>query len=174
MKFEIEKAVEVLSRTPATLNALLNGLDESWTSVNEGPDTWSVFDVIGHLIHGEKTDWIPRARIILEHGESEPFEPFNMTAHFDASKGKTVACMLEEFTALRARNMATLKSFDLDDEKLQKRGTHPEFGVVTLRQHLSTWVAHDLAHIAQIARVMSRQYKEEVGPWRQYLSLLKD
>ena len=172
MQFDLQKSLEILERTPSVLTALLTGVSNDWTQNNEGLDTWSPFDVLGHLIVGEKTDWIPRTEIILS-GSKEPFPPFDMKAQFEASKGKTMGGLLEEFSVLRKQNIAKLKSFELDEQKLNQVGTHPALGEVTLRQMLATWTAHDLGHIAQISRVMAKQYKTEVGPWIQYLGILK-
>ncbi len=172
MEFQLEHAMAILSRTPATLNALLAGAPAAWVTGNEGPDTWSPYDVLGHLIHGEETDWIPRARIILEHGEAKAFEPFDRFAQVGKSKGKTVEALLDEFAALRTKNLETLSQLGVTPEKLALRGTHPELGTVTLGELLATWVAHDLSHVAQALRVMSKQYTEAVGPWRQYLPIL--
>jgi hypothetical protein len=163
-----------LRRTPSTLSALLSGLPESWIRATEGPDTWSPYDVVGHLIHGERTDWIARARTILDHGESRTFDPFDRFAQFEESRGKTLDQLLEEFAALRGANVETLEGWNLTDDELGRTGRHPELGRVTLRQHLSTWVAHDLGHIAQIVRVMAKQYGEQVGPWREYLRIVRD
>ena len=174
MEFKLEQAIEVLERTPATLNSLLRDLSEQWLVQNEGPDTWSPYDVIGHLIHGEETDWIPRAKMILEHGETRAFEPFDRVAMFEGSKGKSIVELLDTFAQLRAANLRELQSMNLTSELLDKRGRHPELGVVTLRQLLSTWVIHDLGHIRQVVRVMSKQYGEAVGPWKAYLSILED
>jgi len=168
----MEQAVPILSRTPATLDALLRGLPDGWIAANEGGETWSPFDVIGHLIHGERTDWIPRARIILEHGEARPFEKFDRLAQFRQSEGRTLASLLDEFAALRQENLRALESLRLTNTDLDRLGRHPELGVVTLRQLLATWVAHDLDHIAQISRVLARQYSDEVGPWRAYLPII--
>ena len=174
MEFKLEQAIEVLERTPATLNSLLRDLSEQWLVQNEGPDTWSPYDVIGHLIHGEETDWIPRAKMILEHGETRAFEPFDRVAMFEESKGKSIVELLDTFAQLRAANLRELQSMKLTSELLDKRGRHPELGVVTLRQLLSTWVIHDLGHIRQVVRVMSKQYGEAVGPWKAYLSILEE
>jgi hypothetical protein len=174
MEFKLEQAIEVLERTPATLNSLLRDLSEQWLVQNEGPDTWSPYDVIGHLIHGEETDWIPRAKMILEHGETRAFEPFDRVAMFEESKGKSIVELLDTFAQLRAANLRELQSMNLTSELLDKRGRHPELGVVTLRQLLSTWVIHDLGHIRQVVRVMSKQYGEAVGPWKAYLSILEE
>lgn len=167
-----ELSIPLLERTPAALRALLSGLPEAWVRATDGEGTWSAFDVVGHLIHGEKTDWIPRARHIIEKGESEPFPPFDREAMFEASRGKTLDQLLGEFAALRAENVAALRGLKLGAADLERRGLHPELGSVTLRQHLATWTAHDLGHIRQIAQTMGRQFREEVGPWRAYLSML--
>lgn len=172
MNFELANAIEILRRTPATLNSLLRDLPEPWLVQNEGPQTWSPYDVIGHLIHGEETDWIPRAKIILEHGETKAFEPFDRVAMFEESKGKSIVELLDTFAELRAKNLRELESMNLTTALLDKRGRHPELGVVTLRQLLSTWVVHDLGHIRQVVRVMSKQYRDVVGPWKAYLSIL--
>ena len=172
MQFELVQAIEILERTPATLNSLLRDLSEQWLVQNEGPDTWSPYDVLGHLIHGDETDWIPRAKMILEHGEGRTFEPFDRVAMFEESKGKSIVELLDTFAQLRGENVRELRSMNLTSELLDKRGRHPELGVVTLRQLLSTWVVHDLGHIRQVVRVMSKQYGEAVGPWKAYLSIL--
>jgi DinB family protein len=173
MEFELAQAIAILGRTPVTLNTLLRDLPDAWLFQNEGPTTWSPYDVIGHLIHGEETDWIPRARIILAHGESKAFEPFDRVAMFEQSKGKSMAELLDTFARLREANLRELESLNLTPELLDKRGTHPELGTVTLKQLLSTWVVHDLSHIRQIVRVMSKQYGDVVGPWKVYLSILQ-
>lgn len=172
MEFQIDHAREVLRRTPATLNSLLRGLPEEWTLAKEGDDGWSPFDVVGHLIHAEEADWIPRARFILEHGERRAFEPFDRFAMFEKSKGKSLSDLLDAFEHLRRESLNELERMSLTPELLMKRGTHPELGVVTLSQLLSTWVVHDLNHVAQIVRVMAKQYGEAVGGWRAYLSIL--
>lgn len=173
MRYAIADAVVVLARTPGTLRAMLSGLPDAWVRSNEGPGTWSPFDVVGHLIHGERTDWIPRAEHILQHGDAVPFPPFDREAMFEASRGRSIDELLDTFAGLRATSLARLQSLELRDVDLQRHGTHPEFGPVELRQHLATWVAHDLGHIAQIARTMAHQYLDAVGPWRQYLSVLR-
>jgi hypothetical protein len=170
--FVIEEAVAILARTPATLDALLRGLPERWIMSNEGGDTWSPFDVVGHLIHGDRTDWIPRARIILEHGEARVFDKFDRFAQFAASKGRTLPALLDEFAAVRRENIHELAALRLTDAELDRRGRHPGLGVVTLRQLLATWVAHDLDHVVQISRAMARRYTDEVGPWHAYLRVL--
>jgi hypothetical protein len=170
--FSVAEAVELLARTPATLDALLRGLPDPWTAANEGDTTWSAFDVVGHLIHGERTDWIFRARIILADGEARPFATFDRLAQFAVSKNRSLPALLDEFAGLRRQNLEELKALHLSENDLERRGTHPELGVVTLRQLLATWVAHDLDHIVQISRVLARQYSDEVGPWRAYLRII--
>ncbi|HSE32590.1 MAG TPA: DinB family protein [Pyrinomonadaceae bacterium] len=172
MEFQLEEARQILSRTPLTLNSLLLPLSNAWLLRNEGAETWSPFDVVGHLIHGEETDWIPRTKVILQHGEGRPFEPFDRFAMFERSKGKSITELLDTFTRLREANLQELDEMKLTAADLEKRGRHPELGTVTLKQLLATWVAHDLGHVAQIVRVMAKQYREEVGPWRQYLSIV--
>jgi uncharacterized damage-inducible protein DinB len=173
MEFNLDNAKSILIKTPATLRCLLSGLADDWVLQNEGPDTWSPFDVVGHLIHGEETDWIPRARIILEHGEQKAFEPFDRFAMFEKSEGKSLGELLDEFQRLRENNLEELEKMSLTPELLAKRGKHPELGVVTLSQLLATWAVHDLNHIGQIVRVMAKQYGEAVGPWKAYLSILR-
>ena len=172
MNFDLTTGTAVLERTPRTLDAMLRGLDASWTDANEGPDTWSPWVIIGHLVQGERADWIPRARIIIEQGADRRFTPFDRNAQFRESKGKTLSQLLDDFAAARAESLATLAGWKLTDEHLALEGIHPAFGAVTLRQLLATWVAHDLGHIAQTARVMAKQYREAVGPWRAYLPVL--
>ncbi len=172
MEFDLDDAVAILSRTPAVLEALLGELPPGWTSGDEGPDTWSPYDVVGHLIHGERTDWIPRARIILEAGESRAFEPFDRFAQERESRGKSLAQLLDEFSVLRTKNLAVLHRLDLGADDLARRGRHPGLGPVTLGQLLATWVAHDLGHVAQITRVMAKQYGDQVGPWKAYMPVL--
>src|SRR5215213_8598907 len=170
MNFQIEQAVEILSRTPAVLNAMLGNLSDEWTKSEENGDGWSSFDVVGHFIHGEETDWIPRAEIILAQGENPTFEPFDRFAQFEKSKGKTLRELLETFAVLRGRSLETLRRMNITPEQLQLKGTHPELGEVNLEQLLSTWVVHDLTHIRQIAIVLARKYAENVGVWKEYLS----
>ena len=172
MHFVLDTGIEVLRRTPATLRALLTDLPSEWISATEGPETWSPYDIVGHLIHGERTDWIARARIILEQGPNRRFEPYDRFAQFRESEGKSLAQLLDEFAKLRAENIVILRDLKLTDTQMALEGEHPAFGTVTLRQLLATWVAHDLGHIAQIARVMAKQYRDAVGPWRQYLPVL--
>jgi hypothetical protein len=170
--FAMEEALAILARTPGTLDALLRGLPDDWIAAHEGGETWSPFDVIGHLIHGERTDWMPRARIILEHGEARAFDKFDRFAQFALSRGRTLASLLDEFATLRRENLRDLASLRLTDAHLDRRGRHPELGPVTLRQLLATWVAHDLDHVMQVSRVLARQYSDEVGPWRAYLRII--
>ena len=172
MDFKFEAALPVLRRTPAVVRGLLSDLPSSWTDAVEGPNTWSPFDVVGHLIHGERADWIPRVEHLLRHGDAVPFPPFDREAMFEASKGQSLGELLDTFAQLRADGLQRLDALGLTDADLSRHGRHPEFGVVTLGQHLSTWVAHDLGHISQIVRVMARQYTDAVGPWRAYLSIL--
>ena len=172
MKFEFDKSYEILERTPAVLRSLLSGLDNNWIMNNEGPETFSPYDVVGHLIHGEKTDWPDRTTMILEHGDSKSFVPFDRFAQFEASKGKSLQQLLDEFEKLRAKNLEWLRSLNLTEADLDKTGMHPMLGRVTLRQLLSTWVIHDLTHIAQITRVMAKQYKEEIGPWIEFFRIM--
>jgi hypothetical protein len=162
----------VLERTPGAFRALLAGLPEVWTTADEGPKTFSAYENLAHVIHGERTDWIPRARIILAQGASRRFEPFDRFAHLRESAGKTLAQLLDELDALRADNLTTLREWRLTDAQLALEGEHPGLGPVTLRQLLSTWVVHDLGHLAQTSRVMSKRYRDAVGPWRAYLPIL--
>lgn len=168
----LAELVALLARTPGTLDALLRGLPDCWTQANEGEGTWSPFDVVGHLIHGEHTDWIPRVRIILEHGDSRAFDKFDRFAQFDVSRGRTLPDLLDEFAALRRQNLRDLDAMALTAADLERRGRHPELGCVTLGQLLATWAAHDLDHVIQISRVMGRQYADAVGPWRAYLRVI--
>jgi hypothetical protein len=170
--FTMAEGVAVLSRTPATLDAMLRGLPDGWLTANEGPDTWSPFDIVGHLIYGEETDWVPRAKIILGHGEAKAFDPFDRFAQFARSKGRTLPSLLDEFAKARKHNLHELDALRITEADLERRGTHPELGTVTLRQLLAAWVAHDLDHVVQISRVIARQYSDEVGPWRAYLRII--
>lgn len=154
------------------MREMLSGLTPAWTDADEGPDTWSPYTVVGHLIQGERTDWVQRAEIILAQGENRRFTPFDRLAQFRDSEGKSLASLLDEFATLRAANLATMRAWRLDDAKLSLEGEHPAFGAVTLRQLLATLVAHDLGHIVQVSRVMARQYREAIGPWRAYLSVM--
>jgi hypothetical protein len=173
MDFELTQGIAVLERTPQTLRAMLAGLPPAWTDATEGPDTWSPYVIVGHLIHAERTDWIPRARIVLAQGADRRFTPYDRFAQFRESEGKSLPDLLDEFARLRAESVATLAGWRLTDAPLDLTGEHPEFGAVTLRQLLATWVAHDLGHIAQTARVMAKQYRDAIGPWRAYLPIME-
>ncbi|MGX7666018.1 DinB family protein [Flavobacterium pedocola] len=172
MKFDITTAITFLERTPALLEVQLKNLPEPWLHCNEGEATWSAFDIVGHLVHGEKTDWISRLEIILSDNEDKSFSPFDRFAMFEDSKGKSMEQLLVEFKTLRERNLGILKSKKLTENDFNRTGIHPVFGEVTLSQLLSCWMVHDLDHLAQIDRVMAKQYKEEVGPWTAFLRIL--
>jgi hypothetical protein len=172
MDLHLPDAIAVLERTPRTLHALLHGLTPAWTDANEGADTWSPYVIVGHLIHGERTDWIPRARIILDQAANRRFTPFDRFAQFEESAGKSLAELLDEFAHLRSANLVILRDWRLSDAQLALTGEHPELGPVTLRQLLATWVAHDLGHLSQATRVMAKQYREAIGPWRAYLGIM--
>lgn len=172
LPFALAQALDLLARTPRLLDLWLRGLPQPWLEGNEGGETWSPYVVVGHLIHGEKTDWMPRLRRVLEHGESVPFDPFDRVAQFRDSAGKSLDQLLDEFAARRAENLRQLAALGLDEAALARVGRHPELGTVTVRQLLSAWVAHDLDHVIQIARVMANQYAHEVGPWRRYLRVI--
>lgn len=173
MRFDLALALPVLERTPSVLRALLEALPPEWTGARDGEESWSPFDVVGHLIHGERTDWMPRAEMILREGESRSFPPFDRFAQFQASQGRSLTELLDTFAELRRANLERLRGLALTPADLERRGRHPEFGPVTLSQHLATWVAHDLSHIRQIVRVMGRQYAEAAGPWTAYLPMLR-
>jgi hypothetical protein len=173
MEHNLQHTTSLLARTPAALYALLRGLPEMWTLQNEGEGTWTAFDVVGHLIHGERTDWIPRAKRILEFGESRPFEPFDRWAQARESQGKSLPELLDEFARLRAENLEALRALNLRPEHLALRGQHPALGVVTLSELLATWAAHDLTHLHQISRVMAHQYRDAVGPWTAFLGVMQ-
>jgi uncharacterized damage-inducible protein DinB len=173
MQFDLQQSIEVLSRTPTVLQVLLSGLSTEWTTNNEGENTWSPYDVIGHLIHAERTDWMPRLQMILTAGEAQPFPPFDREAMFKEGQHKTLEELLREFAEWRTRNIAALTGLHLTTEDLQKRGTHPALGSVRLEELLATWVVHDLSHLTQITRTMAKQYTEAVGPWAEYLSVLR-
>ena len=172
MKYDPEKSYQILERTPSVLKTLLSGLHDDWITNNEGPETFSPYDVIGHLIHGEKTDWAVRTKIIMEFGLSKPFTPWDRFAQYEQSRGKTLGQLLNEFDIVRKDNVAWLRSLNLTEDDLEKKGMHPALGEVTLRNLLSTWVVHDLTHIAQITRVMAKQYKEEMEPWPEFFRIL--
>jgi hypothetical protein len=172
MKFSLEKSYEILEHTPGTLFSLLEGLSEDWTSGNEGPETFSPYDVVGHLVHGEKTDWPNRIKMILEHGTNKSFVPYDRFAMYRESQGKSIEQLLDEFKELRKANLVWYRGLNLQETDLDKKGMHPSLGEVSLRQLLSTWVIHDLTHIAQIGRVMAKQYKGEMGPWLEYFRVM--
>ena len=172
MKYSLIKSYEILDRTPAVLQALLAGLSDDWIMTNEGPETFSPYDVVGHLIHGEKTDWTARMKMILEFGNKKTFERWNREAMYEESEGKTLQQLLAEFALLRKENMIWFRSLNLLEADFDRKGMHPVLGEVTLRNLLATWVAHDLTHIAQITRVMAKQYKEEMGPWPEFFRIL--
>jgi beta-phosphoglucomutase-like phosphatase (HAD superfamily) len=172
MRFDLEKSIEVLESTPEMLRAFLQNLSDDWIFSNEGEESWSPYEVVGHLIHGEKTDWIPRMEIILSDRADKTFEPFDRFAQLE-SENQPFPALLDEFESLRSENIRILRSKNITEEHLKATGIHPAFGEVTLSQLLSTWVAHDLGHIAQISRVLAKQYKEEVGPWIAYLRVLE-
>jgi hypothetical protein len=174
MDFNLDKGIEILSRTPAVLRSLLTGLSTDWTHNNEGPDTWSPYDIVGHLIHGERTDWMQRMEKILAETGDKTFEPFDRFAQFRESEGKTLNQLLDEFEAIRRQNIAMLIEKKLQPADFQKKGMHPSLGEVMLSHLLSTWVAHDLGHISQITRVMAKQYKSEIGPWIAFMPVMWD
>jgi hypothetical protein len=173
MEHNLPHTIALLARTPATLDTLLRDLPETWTLQNEGEDTWSAFGVVAHLIYGERTDWMPRARIMLQFGETRTFEPFDRAGHVQESQGKSLAQLLDEFSRLRSESLAELRALNLRQEDLTRRGRHPAFGVVTLSELLATWAVHDLTHLHQISRVMAHQYRQAVGPWSAYLGVLQ-
>ena len=172
MEFDLQQTIALLSRTPSSLNALLRDLPQAWTLGNEGGKTWSPFDIVGHLIHGERTDWMPRARMIRQHGESRAFDPFDRLAQERESQGKSLRELLDEFAHLRSENLNALGAMNLQPSDFDRRGRHPELGVVTLSQLLATWAVHDLTHLHQLSRVMAYQYTDLVGPWSAYLGVL--
>ena len=172
-KFSLANTTAILTRTPGTLNALLLGMPDIWASSNEGPDTWSAYDIVGHLIVGERTDWMPRARIILEQGESRPFDRFDRFAQKKQSQGKSMEQLLDDFATARRQSLAELKALNLQPEDFERRGTHPVLGTVTLSQLLATWAAHDLTHMHQLTRVMAHQYRDAVGPWSVFLGVMQ-
>ncbi|HMK28805.1 MAG TPA: DinB family protein [Terriglobales bacterium] len=173
MEHNLPHTVSLLGRTPATLDALLRDLPQAWTLQNEGETTWSAFDVVGHLIHGERTDWMPRVKMILAFGETRAFEPFDRWAQVRESQGKSLGQLLDEFARLRKQNLAELVALNLRPEDFKRRGRHPTLGGVTLAELLATWAAHDLTHLHQISRIMAHQYREAVGPWSAYLGVLQ-
>jgi len=173
MEHNLQHTISLLTRTPAVLNALLRNLPETWTLRNEGENTWSAYDIVGHLIHGERTDWMPRVKRVLHSGEARAFDSFDRLAQLRESQDKSLEQLLDEFARLRSENLAELRALNLRPEDLQRRGQHPALGVVTLSQLLATWAAHDLTHLHQISRVMAHQHREAVGPWSAYLGVLQ-
>lgn len=173
MKFTVNQGLEVLHQTPATLQSMLGHLSDEWIFSNEDGDSWSPYDIVGHLIHGEKTDWIPRLKIILSDNQDKTFQPFDRFAQFENSKGKSLTQLLDEFKNLRQQNLGHLSQLDLNESQLKQKGIHPELGPVTASELLACWVTHDLSHLAQISRVLAKQYKTEVGPWTAYIPILK-
>jgi hypothetical protein len=173
MKQDLQQTISVLTRTPATFNALLRDLPAEWTLRNEGEGTWTAFDVLGHLIDGERMDWMPRVTMILRAGESLTFEPFDREGHRREGQGKSLSQLLDEFARVRAENLAALRALDLSQEDLEHRGRHPAFGAVTLSQLLATWAMHDLTHLHQLTRIMAHQYRDAVGPWSAYLGVMQ-
>ena len=173
MKHNLPSTIALLARTPSVLNALLRDLPEEWTFANEGENTWSAFDVVGHLVHGERTDWMPRAKMILESGEASAFTPFDRFAQQRESKGKSLPQLLDEFSHLRGENLRELRALNLQPGDFARRGRHPSLGTVTLSQLLATWAAHDLTHLHQVSRVLAHQYRDAVGPWSAYLGVLR-
>jgi DinB family protein len=173
MEHNLEHTISLLTRTPAALNALLRDLPETWTFRNEGEGTWSAFDIVGHLIHAERTDWMPRARMLLQFGETKAFEPFDRLGQVRESQAKSLGRLLDEFARLRSENLAELQALNLRQKDLGRRGRHPALGAVTLSELLATWAAHDLTHLHQITRVMAHQYRETVGPWSKYLGVMQ-
>ena len=173
MQHNLQHTISLLTRTPAALNALLRDLPDALTRQNEGENTMSPFDVVGHLIHGDRTDWLPRARMILQFGETRAFEPFDRMGHIRESQGKSLTQLLDEFARVRSEKLSELRALNLTPQDLERRGQHPALGVVTLSQLLATWAAHDLTHLHQISRVLAHQYRDAVGPWSQYLGVLQ-
>lgn len=173
MDHNLDTTIALLARMPAGLNALLRDLPETWVLRNEGENTWSVFDIVGHLAHADRTNWMPRARVILRHGQTQAFTSFDRLGQIQASQGKTLGQLLDEFSSVRAGSLDELRSLKLQPEDMQKRGQHPALGAVTLSELLATWAAHDLTHLHQISRVMAYQYRETVGPFRSFLGVLR-
>jgi DinB superfamily len=174
MNFDTRSAIQILERTPVIVETMLSNLDNEWIFRNEGGDTWSPFDIIGHYIHGEKTDWVPRMKVILSDDTDKHFVPFDRFAQFQDSRGKSLPELLDEFKRLRHQNLEQLRQSELTEDQLNRTGIHPKFGTVTLKQLLAAWVVHDLTHIYQISRVMAKQYQMEVGPWKEFLGVLND
>jgi DinB family protein len=173
MQYDIHCAITLLGRTPDVLDTLLRDLPDGWTRASEGTNTWSAYDIVGHLVHGEQTGWMARAKMILEFGQTRTFDRFDRLAQERESQGKTLGQLLDEFAHLRSKNLETLRALNLQPDDLERRGRHPVFGTVTLGQLLATWTAHDMTHLHQISRVMAHQYREAVGPWSVYLGVLQ-
>lgn len=173
MEHNLQNTIALLARAPATFDALLRDLPEDWTRANEGEDTWDAFSIVAHLIHGERTDWMPRVRIILQCGDSREFDPYDRGGHVREAQGKQLPQLLDEFALLRGESLAELRALHLQPEDLERRGRHPAFGVVTLGQMLATWAAHDLTHLHQLSRLLAHRYEKAVGPWREYLGVMK-
>ena len=173
MEHDLEQTIALLSRTPAALDGLLRGLPESWTHRGEGEDTWTVFDVVGHLIYADRENWMPRARRILQFGEEQPFDPFDRQGHVRESQGKSLSQVLDEFARVREGCLVDLRALNLTSEQMTKRGRHPALGPVTLSELLATWAAHDMTHLHQISRILAHQYREAVGPFASYLGELQ-
>lgn len=172
-KFSLAESIALLTRTPATLNALLRGLPDMWTHSNESKETWSAFDIVGHLVFADRTDWMPRVRTILEHGEAQPFDPFDRFAQMKESKGKSLEQLLDDFALVRNESLTALQALNLQSADLARRGKHPALGAVTLSELLATWAVHDLTHLHQLSRVMAYQYRDAVGPWSAFLGVLQ-
>jgi DinB superfamily len=172
-KFNLNETIALLERIPASVDALLRGLSDLWVRDNEGKDTWSPYDIVGHLIFGEQTDWMPRVRMILDHGEARPFEPFDRLAQMRGSQHTPLEKLLDDFTRLRKESLTALRALNLQPEDLSRRGRHPALGVVTLSELLAAWAVHDLTHLHQLSRVMAYQYRDAVGPWSAYMGVLQ-
>lgn len=173
MEQDLQQTMSLLTRTPAALNALLRDLPDAWTMRNEGDNYWSAFEVVGHLIHGDRTDWMTRAKIILQLGQSQPFPPFDRLGHIRESEGKSLNQLLDEFAHVRSDSLRQLRELNLQPKDLELRGQHPALGTVTLSQLLAAWAVHDLTHLHQISRIMAHQYRDAVGPWSAYLGVLQ-
>ena len=172
-EFSLADAISILTRTPATFDVMLRGLPDTWVQRNEGQDTWSAYDIVGHLVVGELTDWMPRVLIILENGQARTFDPFDRFAQLKETDGKSLDQLLDEFALVRTQNLAALRSLNLQREDLAREGRHPALGVVTLSELLATWAVHDLTHLHQLSRVIALQYRDAVGPWSAYLGVLQ-
>jgi hypothetical protein len=173
MEHDLVQTIALLSRTPTALDGLLRDLPETWTHRGEGEDTWTVFDVVGHLIYADRENWMPRARRILQFGEEQPFDPFDRQGHVRESQGKSLSQVLDEFARVREGCLVDLRALNLTSEQMTKRGRHPALGPVTLSELLATWAAHDRTHLHQISRILAHQYREAVGPFAAYLGVLQ-